>query len=299
MASVAVRPKIVNADTSYSEVAPQYADFIASSATDQVFAYLPALKALGPLKDKAVLDYGCGPGVFSKQMADEGARVVGVDVAADAIELAKKQLREKPAALEFHQIQSHDLSRLGEGRFDAATVNFVFCTIGDRAEIVRILQSLRKALKPGGKVFISDQDWEKSNGRDFINTTLTHTPNLRPGAPVLTVAKGSAGRPDLPLQDYYWPLSEYRAMLAEAGFQIVAVEEPIATTEDHPWLDELSHPPTLLITAQLPLRPSQSSDKSTFEMTSGFHRVQSLHPSPWATSFQLGGLSRSSSRESA
>ena len=106
---------------------------------------------------------------------------------------------------------------------------------------------------PCGKLFISDQHWERSNGREFINIKLTATQDQRPGAPRLTIAKGSDGKPDMTLQDYYWPLSEYRAMLQEAGFAIIAVEEPIATEMNHPWLDEVTHPPTLLITAQLPL----------------------------------------------
>ena len=66
---------------------------IANSVTDQIFAFTPALKALGPLNCKAVLDYGCGPGVFSRQMGNEGAHVVGMDTAADAIELAKRRRR--------------------------------------------------------------------------------------------------------------------------------------------------------------------------------------------------------------
>ncbi len=79
------------------------------------------------------------------------------------------------------------------------------------------------------------------------------------------MAKGADGKPDMPLQDYYWPLSEYRAMLEEAGFKVVTVEEPIATDRSHPWLDETTHPPTLLITAQVPLDKAGASGRSTFE----------------------------------
>lgn len=37
------------------------------------------LEALGPLRDKRVLDAGCGPGLYAEALASAGAQVVGFD----------------------------------------------------------------------------------------------------------------------------------------------------------------------------------------------------------------------------
>src|SRR5688572_17235376 len=47
---------------------------------------------LGDVKDKVVLDYGCGLGDNSVLLADRGAKVIGVDISPELLELAEKRL---------------------------------------------------------------------------------------------------------------------------------------------------------------------------------------------------------------
>jgi len=51
---------------------------------DWLFKHLPALDGLH------VLDPGCGTGRLSRFLAERGARVLGIDFAAGAIEIAKR-----------------------------------------------------------------------------------------------------------------------------------------------------------------------------------------------------------------
>jgi 2-polyprenyl-3-methyl-5-hydroxy-6-metoxy-1,4-benzoquinol methylase len=48
------------------------------------------VQELRPLQDKSVLDIGCGSGRVSFLLANEGARVTGIDYAKNMIELAEK-----------------------------------------------------------------------------------------------------------------------------------------------------------------------------------------------------------------
>ena len=50
---------------------------------------LEYIESLVGLKDKNVLDVGCGGGLLTEAMASKGARVVGIDMADKALRVAK------------------------------------------------------------------------------------------------------------------------------------------------------------------------------------------------------------------
>ncbi len=236
--------------TRYDAVVPAYTSFIKGSITDQVFGYDRVLEKLSPLKGKRVLDYGCGPGVFAQQMARKGARVTGVDISTESIAQANRSF--PPARfpeLHFEPIVSGDISHL-KGNFDAAVVNFVFCTLPNREEIVNILKNLRAAMRPGGQLVILESNWGKSNGREFQSFALPEVNPLVSGGEVIPVLKGEQGNVALRLLEYYWSPDDMRLMLKEAGFEPKDLEEPTADAkDDRPWIDERTHPPTVIYTA--------------------------------------------------
>ena len=49
------------------------------------------LKLTGNVKNKKVLDFGCGPGVHAKFLAKRGAKVTGIDNSKESIILARKE----------------------------------------------------------------------------------------------------------------------------------------------------------------------------------------------------------------
>lgn len=60
----------------------------ANPAADTNFPLEYAYHLLGDAHSKTVLDYGCGSGDNSVLLANHGAKVVGVDISPDLIELA-------------------------------------------------------------------------------------------------------------------------------------------------------------------------------------------------------------------
>jgi len=61
--------------------------------------YRKTLEGCEPIKDRTVLDIGCGPGHYSVALAEKGARrVVGIDFAPAMIELARSRATEAGVA---------------------------------------------------------------------------------------------------------------------------------------------------------------------------------------------------------
>src|SRR5260370_13103567 len=54
----------------------------------QLFPKEYMFKAVGDLRNKRVLDFGCGDGQIAVQMAALGAQVVGMDISPELIEVA-------------------------------------------------------------------------------------------------------------------------------------------------------------------------------------------------------------------
>jgi SAM-dependent methyltransferase len=106
-----------------------------------------------------VIDVGCGPGWLSELLARCGYWVTGVDVSEDMVRIARERLEAirqpigagmTPIA-EFHAIPVLDLP--WKGRFDAAILYDAMHHFDDEVETLRVI---RRALVPGGRIFIHE-----------------------------------------------------------------------------------------------------------------------------------------------
>lgn len=106
--------------------------------------------ALPYIKDKAVVDLGCGCGYGSHLLATNGAKsVVGVDVAEDALAYAEQHY--SASNLSFKNMDVTALS-LPDKSFDAAVCLEVFEHVDD---YVALLRETVRVLVPGGTLVLS------------------------------------------------------------------------------------------------------------------------------------------------
>ena len=116
---------------------------------------------IGPLALKAgehVLDIGTGTGRLAEFVAGllgRQGRVIGIDPLESRIDIAR--LRQSKT-LTFETGHAEDLSRFGDGQFDAVYLNSVFHWI---AEKDRALREIHRVLKPGGRLGLNVQDPSK------------------------------------------------------------------------------------------------------------------------------------------
>ena len=100
----------------------------------------------------AVLDVGCGTGEHALLAASLGLPVLGVDVAATAIELARSKAAERGLDAEFAVGDAFELNRL-ELRFATVLDCGLFHTC-DEDERVKYLSSLAAVTEPDGTLYL-------------------------------------------------------------------------------------------------------------------------------------------------
>ena len=104
------------------------------------------------LKGKNILDVGCGGGILSESMAQEGATVVGIDMAEAGLEVAKLHLLESGHQVDYQKIPVEELAKTHAGKFDVVTCLEMLEHVPDPSSIIKACATL---VKPGGQVFLS------------------------------------------------------------------------------------------------------------------------------------------------
>lgn len=104
-----------------------------------------ALDLLKPQRGEVILDLGCGQGVFSRAMADKGAKVTGIDAAPTLI--AKARTYQSRTQIRYFDRDAADLEGLGE--FDAASA--ILC-LQNMEHLDKVIASTATVLKPGGRM---------------------------------------------------------------------------------------------------------------------------------------------------
>lgn len=171
------------------------------------------LDLIQPQPGESLLDLGCGSGAHSRLIASRiapGGRVVGVDRAADAIDVAKRLSEESQAGTLTFQVADGHWLPFDDETFDAAICISVlaFCEAP-----LRVLGEVQRVLRPGGRLLLvnSDEDTRIFNGHD-----------RELGRRVLRAIADRAHDP--------WSGRRLAGLLAAAGFTI-ARDEVLADVE--------------------------------------------------------------------
>ena len=104
------------------------------------------------LKDKTVLDVGCGGGILSESMAEKGAKVTGIDLGEKALKVAQLHSLDSGVTVDYQLIAVEQLAEQQPASFDVVTCLEMLEHVPDPASVVA---ACAKLVKPGGHVFFS------------------------------------------------------------------------------------------------------------------------------------------------
>lgn len=115
-------------------------------------ARLDYIEARAGLAGRHVLDVGCGGGLLAEGMARRGARVTGIDLAPESLQVARLHALEAGVDVDYREIAAETLAGTDAGRFDLITCLEMLEHVPDPVSVVRALASL---VRPGGDVICS------------------------------------------------------------------------------------------------------------------------------------------------
>ena len=130
----------------------KYAKFLAGKYTDKrIRRYETAMAPFGALfadgGGRRLLDFGCGNGLFLDIAHERGFETFGVDLAADAVEAARR----KPSGAHVYLGSPTDVPEIAAGGFDVITMWSVLAHLPRPLEDLRMLRSL---LAPDGALLL-------------------------------------------------------------------------------------------------------------------------------------------------
>jgi len=115
-------------------------------------------------KNSSIADFGCGPGLYTTRLAEQGADVTGIDFSKRSIEYAREVAENK--GLDINYIQQNYLEFDTGQRFDLITMIFCdFCALSP-FQRKTLLTKFLTFLKPGGAVLMDVHSLNTYNTRE-------------------------------------------------------------------------------------------------------------------------------------
>lgn len=181
----------------------QIADHIIERYTnppeDTPFPLEYAYHLLGDVKGKTILDYGCGLGDNSVLLASRGAKVIGVDISPELIDLAEKRL----AAHNFSHLAEFRIGSAHELPLEDESVDVVFgMAILHHLDLKLSSEEVFRILKKDGRAIFMEPVRNSKFVKFVRNLIPYQQPDISPFERPLT---------DAELKSYAAEFSDYRS----------------------------------------------------------------------------------------
>ena len=106
------------------------------------------------LKGQKVLDIGTGTGVIAREFCKQGCDVIGTDISAEQIEMAKALASKEKLKVDFQVCSSEELD-FPKNTFDVIIANQCFLYF----DVEKVKPIFEKILKPNGVLVLSHFSW--------------------------------------------------------------------------------------------------------------------------------------------
>ena len=157
------------------------------------------------LANAQTIDIGCGGGILSESLAKAGARVTGLDMASDSIEIARTHAQAAQLNIDYQISTAEAWAQAHPAEYEVVTCMELLEHVPDPASVIHAAAQL---LAPGGVVFFS-------------------TINRNPKAWALTIGAAEHLLKWIPKgthqYDTFIKPSELSAMARQSGLEVIAL----------------------------------------------------------------------------
>lgn len=210
--------------SAYDDIADWY-DWWVGTHSMREDPYFPAVEALmGEVSGQRICDLACGQGRVARHLADRGARVVGIDLSAKLLDIARRYEETVPRGIEYRQADARSLDSESLGLFDGV---LCFMALMDIPDLAPTLHSIACILRPGGwfvfailhPCFHTAQSGELETSEGTVRTIGRYFEEGYWRSDTRTGPPGKVGA-------YHRTLSTYVNALTEAGLHLERLIEP-------------------------------------------------------------------------
>jgi SAM-dependent methyltransferase len=129
-----------------SDLASRKPEFI-----DKSVDWMKAHFRIGP--GSRIVDFGCGPGLYTNRLARTGARVTGIDFSANSLAYARKKAAEDGLVIDYVEADYLEYEGAPES---CDLISLIYCDICplNPEQRARLLGLFRRMLAPGGRVLL-------------------------------------------------------------------------------------------------------------------------------------------------
>lgn len=129
-----------------------------------------AFHLVGDVRGKTVLDLGCGSGENVIPLAKKGAKVTGIDLSPDLINVARRRAEKYGVDADLRVASAYETG------LPSRSVDVVFCiAVLHHLDIQRAKNEVRRVVKPGGLFIVSEPvrfSWAVKQVRKIFPTKL-------------------------------------------------------------------------------------------------------------------------------
>ncbi|MGH2480497.1 MAG: class I SAM-dependent methyltransferase [Ktedonobacteraceae bacterium] len=211
----------------YNDIAEWYDSYLSENAIYQEMLLPSLLDLTGDIQGQIVCDLACGQGWITRELARCGARVTGVDLSDQLLEIARRYEKQEPLGISYQQGDAQHADLLAGRTFDGCVCSYSLVDIPD---LTATFATMRRLLKTDG----------------WLVFAITHPCFEAPNAQWVVLDDGKVARA---ISNYFregfWKsesggvrsrvgsqhrvLSTYLNTLLASGFALERVLEPVAT----------------------------------------------------------------------
>lgn len=206
------------------------------------------IKLAGEVKNKKVLELGCGTGVIINSLVHNGAIGTGVDYSKEMLIEAQTKADAMKLNTKFITADIRDLRTLYDEKFDLIIVSAVLITASSVSTITNILSEAVKILAPNGTILIAEPHPFFDH---YMRSFFKHSGDIQKMDYLVKGKKYTFGMVDgnnIKVESviYHWRLEDYSTAIHDCGLNIERIFEPKPIDEaktDTLWYDKRSRYP--------------------------------------------------------